>query len=72
MNIPPPAGKTLSFKTEGGDPLIIRFEHGGEKYVVRCVQSVVAVFPTGSLGQDGLPQFSITLAPSMVVSKETK
>ncbi len=71
MNTPPPA-KTLPLKVEHGDPLVVRFEHAGQKYTMRVTNTVLAVWPTGVTGLDGLPTFNVQMAPIMAVSKESK
>jgi hypothetical protein len=69
MNVPPPAN-TLKIKVESGDPVVVRFDHKGQKYVARISIAIPAVWPTGTIGPDGLPQFNVQIAPIIMVAKE--
>jgi hypothetical protein len=69
MNVPPPPN-TLKIKVEAGDPVIVHFEHKGQKYAARIMIAIPAVWPTGTTGPDGLPQFNIQMAPLVTVVKE--
>jgi|HubBroStandDraft_5_1064220.scaffolds.fasta_scaffold161145_1 hypothetical protein len=70
MNIPPPAHGTLKIKVESGDPVVVRYEHGGVKYTLRVVTNIVAVWPTGKKDAQGNPEFSINMSPIITVTKE--
>jgi hypothetical protein len=71
MNVPIPPN-ALKFKVESGDPVVVRFDHKGTKYVMRIAQSVIALWPAGGPPlPDGTPQFSVQLAPAIVVTKES-
>jgi hypothetical protein len=63
MNAPPPVGTTLPIKVESGDPVLVKFTYQGQGYVIRISTSVLAVWPTGAVGPDGLPLFNIQMAP---------
>lgn len=63
---------TLPMKVESGDPTIVRFEHQGEKYVVRIQTAVMAIWPTGGIDVNGVPNINVNMAPVITVTKEPK
>lgn len=73
MNAPPPVGRTLPIKIESGDPVLVRFEHDGQQYLMRITLSVLAVWadPAGGRAPDGLPLFNVQMAPVSSVAKES-
>ena len=60
----------IKFRAEYGEPLLVRVTHNSQKYILRITQSVLSVTPTGGTDPTGMPQFTVSAAPVMVVEKD--
>ncbi len=70
MNLPP--GPGIQFTIEAGAPTVVRVTHKGQKYTLRLIQSVIAVHPdpSGAKDPNGMPLFSVSSIPNMIVQKD--
>ena len=64
---------TLKFRAEYGEPIIVRVEHDGAKYIIRLNVQVLSVRPSGDTNPvDGLPVFNVQAAPVMTVEADSQ